>query len=743
MNSSANHLGERDAPSPTNDATKSRSSGGTSPFEFDDEASSRVAESIAGALALGDAVLLVSTPECRDAIGRALQKLAVDVEGAYQARQLLFRDANELSGNVRPAEPGDAQRFHAALGELVRETKTRWREHRLHAYVDFGELPRDPAQQAAAARLEELWSALARAERLCLIHAHTSDSFDPATAPSELERLRARVQSLEEELERHRQGERALRERQATLEKEAQVEREKLRQLFVQAPALVVILRGPNHVYDFVNAAAQRLLNSDDIVGRPLREVMPDLPPERLEVIDRVFRTGERYVADNLGSTRDWNRNGRPYERFFNVVYEPYRNASGRIEGVMSFGFEVTEQVLANRKIEAVIQELESANRTKDEFLATVSHELRTPLNAILGWVRMLRSGTLSTEKQARALETIDRNASAQAQLIEDLLDVSRIISGKLRLDVSAVEIATIVDEAIESVRPAATAKGLLLSQTVVPHVGPILGDPDRLRQVVWNLLTNAVKFTPKGGSVHVNVERNESSITVAVSDTGQGIPPEFVSHVFEQFRQADSTTTRKHGGLGLGLAIVRSLVELHGGSVRAESEGLGKGATFTVSLPISAVRSSGFERPPALRLVASSAFRAHGELTGVHVLVLDDEDDARNLLAEILSGCGARVSTASSVAQAMGLIESTRPDVIVSDIGMPGEDGYDFIRQLRALPASSGGRTPAVALTAYCRVEDRTKALAAGFNMHAPKPIEPAELIAGLASLAALFERN
>jgi signal transduction histidine kinase/ActR/RegA family two-component response regulator len=684
-----------------------------------------LAEFAATSIQAGHAVLLAVSPETQRAMLSAFRERYFAADAAESEGALAWIDAEEI---VRRAKDGHGGRddVRARLSGVVQQIRATRKLSTVRVWEESSALLRDAGLRA---HVVELWSELARRERLDLISLRDVPGLEPSSAHESGQRLSYPAAVLA----RAQSEERA--------EGAGRTERENLQKLLMQSPALIVITKGPDHVAEFVNSAAARLLGGEDLVGKPLREVLSERE-DRIQAIDHVYRSGERYVADNLSSVRDWNGNGCASERFFNVVYEPYRGPSAAIEGVMLFGFEVTEQVLANRKIESIVKELEVANRTKDEFLATVSHELRTPLNAILGWVKMLRSGSLSEDKRERALETIDRNASAQAQLIEDLLDVSRIISGKLRLDVRAVDVATVVEEALDSVRPAAAAKSVMLRRTLDPDAGPILGDPDRLRQVVWNLLTNAVKFTPKGGSVHVSLHKRDSAVHITVTDTGQGIPREFVDHVFEQFRQADSTTTRKHGGLGLGLTIVRSLVELHGGSVSAHSDGPGKGASFAVSLPISPVRSSSFERPPALSLVRTSEFRPQNELAGVHVLVVDDEDDARNLLAEILSEAGARVSTASSVASAMDFIARERPEVIVSDIGMPGQDGYDFIRQLRALPASAGGRTPAVALTAYCRVEDRTKALAAGFNMHATKPVEPTELIAGLASLAALFER-
>jgi signal transduction histidine kinase/CheY-like chemotaxis protein len=505
----------------------------------------------------------------------------------------------------------------------------------------------------------------------------------------------------------------------------------------MQSPALIAITRGPDHVYDFVNAASAEI-HQRDVVGKSVREVFPETADSRIAILDRVYRTGERHVAREIPEALAYGRDGRPHDRFFNIVYEPYRGPRGEIEGIMSFGFEVTEQILARRKVETIIEELENASRTKDEFLATVSHELRTPLTSILGWIRMLRSHTLPADRKERALETIERNARAQAQLIEDLLDVSRIISGKVRLDVSDVNLVAVLENAMEAVKPAATAKGVLLQYRIDPNAGGLIGDPDRLQQVVWNLLTNAVKFTPKGGSIEASVDRRDGAVEIAVRDTGQGIAPEFLPYVFERFRQADASTTRQHGGLGL--AIVRHLVELHGGVVSVRSDGVGEGATFLVSLPV-APSSCGAER---IRSVPSDSERAIAprELQGVHVLVVDDDPDARDLLAETLYGCRSVVSTAANVDEALRMVREKMPQLVVSDIGMPGRDGYDLIRQLRALPLELGGATPAVALTAYARVQDRTKALAAGFNMHVAKPVEPDELVAALVSLVPLITK-
>ncbi|MBV9867670.1 MAG: PAS domain S-box protein [Abitibacteriaceae bacterium] len=392
-------------------------------------------------------------------------------------------------------------------------------------------------------------------------------------------------------------------------------------------------------------------------------------------------------------------------------------------------------------------REAEAANRAKDEFLATLSHELRTPLNAILGWSRLLASGHLSATEAEAALKTIDRNAQAQAQLIEDILDVSRIVSGKLRLESRPVDLASVIEAAVDTARPAAEAKQIRLRRVVEASAITVLGDANRLQQVVWNLLSNAIKFTPQGGQVQVQLEREDAQAQIIVTDTGQGISAEFLPHVFDRFRQANSTSTRTHGGLGLGLAIVRHLVELHGGRALVDSPGLGKGSTFTVKLPLAVINQpanapvDGPERRSNKR--EKPGFFCPPALADLQVLIVDDEADSRDLLVSVLAQCGAKVQAVSSVAEAMQAVEQSPPDMIVSDIGMPNEDGYSFISKLRALPPERGGRTPAVALTAYARVEDRMRVLGAGFQMHVPKPVEPAELVAVLASLAAWRGKN
>jgi CheY-like chemotaxis protein len=386
----------------------------------------------------------------------------------------------------------------------------------------------------------------------------------------------------------------------------------------------------------------------------------------------------------------------------------------------------------------------EQASRAKDEFLSTLSHELRTPLNAIVGWSSLLLRGTMTPAQLPGALEAIERNARIQARLIEDLLELSRIEQGKLVLNVGPLEMVRVMEAAIDAVRPAADAKGVRLQPVLDSHA-TIIGDADRLQQVVWNLLTNAIKFTPRGGRVQVRLRRQASHVEIAVADDGQGIVPEFLPYVFDRFRQADASATRKTGGLGLGLSIVRQLVELHGGVVTASSDGTGRGATFVVRLPTAPLRvDMGRSTPsPSPGIPDVPTFECPAELRGLHVLVVDDEPETLSLLEFVIRQCDARVTTAERARDALALLEREPFDVLVSDVGMPEEDGHSFIRKVRMLRSSRGGRIPALALTAYARSEDRTAAFRAGFDMHLAKPIDPAELLVVMARLVSNHQRR
>jgi len=404
------------------------------------------------------------------------------------------------------------------------------------------------------------------------------------------------------------------------------------------------------------------------------------------------------------------------------------------------------ERLLANER--AARADAELANRLKDDFLATLSHELRTPLNAIMGWSQILRREHGDNADLHEGLETIERNAHLQAQLIEDLLDVSRIISGKLRLDVQRLDLAQVAEAARASVAPAAEARGVTLDPVDAADGTVISGDPARLQQIIWNLLSNSIKFTPRGGRVHVGLSRVASQVQVVVSDTGVGIAPQFVPHVFERFRQADASTRRSHGGLGLGLAIVKQLVELHGGTVSATSEGLGKGASFTVRLPVAAVQpaippdddlNDAARNAPDLPVSAPRDPRPPAQsLAGIRVLAVDDEADSRTLLRRVLKDFGADVAVASTAAEALELLKARPFDVLLSDIGMPDVDGFDLIREVRRLPPASGASIPAIALTAFARPEDRERVLRAGYQAHVGKPVDADELASTIRGAAA-----
>ncbi|HLM55511.1 MAG TPA: ATP-binding protein [Pyrinomonadaceae bacterium] len=394
---------------------------------------------------------------------------------------------------------------------------------------------------------------------------------------------------------------------------------------------------------------------------------------------------------------------------------------------------EEREKILLREQ--AARSEAEAANRLKDEFLATLSHELRTPLTAIVGWVGLLRAEEHDSQLVTEALATIERNARSQSQLIDDLLDVSRIISGKLLLDVKEADLSSVVADAIGVVRPAANAKGIEISYAPADGRALITGDAKRLQQIAWNLLSNAVKFTPEGGRVEVRVEREGARLRLVVRDTGRGIEQDFLPCVFDRFRQADSTTTRRHGGLGLGLAIVRHLAELHGATVGADSEGAGRGSTFSVSFPALAPRPCANEACRGGDAVKQRA--GLPTLSGLRVMVVEDEDDTRQMMSKVIERSGAEVVACASAGEALETLTRWKPDVLMSDIGMPGEDGYALIRKVRALSAESGGRVPAAALTAYAREEDSQRVLEAGFQMHVAKPVGLGELITKIADLA------
>jgi PAS domain S-box-containing protein len=518
-----------------------------------------------------------------------------------------------------------------------------------------------------------------------------------------------------------------------------------------------IIGKDLNSIITSWNQGAERIFgySAEEMIGTSIMRLIPLERQGEEEEILSCLKRGERFEHfETVRTTKE----GR--QLHISLTVSPIKDANGRVVGASKIARDITDRKLSEEALRkaqkaaeeanaerqrlleserAARSEAERASRMKDEFLATLSHELRTPLNAVLGWATALRAGHFLTEELEQGLETIERNARVQAQIIEDLLDMSRIISGKVRLDVQRVDLPAVVAEAIETVRVSASAKGVRLQTIIDPVNAPVTGDPNRLQQVFWNLLSNAIKFTPKGGRVQVLLERVDSHVEVSIIDTGEGISPEFLPYIFDRFQQADASTTRRHGGLGLGLAIVKQLVELHGGSVRVKSSGTGKGATFIVSLPLTVLhpleepweRVHPQSKPRDLPSIPAIS------LNNVSVLVIDDELDARNLLKLLLESAGAVVYLAQSAEQGMEHLLTKSVDVLICDIGMPDVDGYSLMRRIRALDDSQKSEVAAVALTAYARLEDRTEAMSAGFQNHLPKPVEPAELLAVVQSLA------
>jgi PAS domain S-box-containing protein len=491
------------------------------------------------------------------------------------------------------------------------------------------------------------------------------------------------------------------------------------------------------------NRGAERMFGytASEVIGQSVTILIPDDHIDEEPAIIARLRKGERIEHYETVRLR---KDGTFID--ISLTVSPIRDANNKVIGASKIARDISQRKQVEKTLleqseayERLYTEAQESSRLKEEFLATVSHELRTPLNAVLGWARILRAGRLKEAEVGKALETIERNARAQAQLIDDLLDVSRIITGKLRMDVRPIDPNGFIEAAIDAVKPAAEARGVRVQKIMDTGVVTVPGDPARLQQVIWNLLTNAIKYTPRGGWVQVRMERVDSHLQIVVADSGQGIPQEFLPYVFDRFRQVDQSTSRHHGGLGLGLALVRHLVELHGGSVAAASPGPDQGSTFTIVLPVVPIyrvdQAGARVHLTTQNLLPSAEYTAR--LDALKILIVDDEPDTQELLKTSLSECGADVTVAASVSEALGTFEVSVPDVVISDIGMPGEDGYDFIRRLRALPKESGGKVPAIALTAYARVEDRLRALRAGFQMHVPKPVELAELVTVVASVA------
>jgi len=742
-------------------------------YQADPSLSDSLARFIGDGLAAGEAGIVVATREHREELERRLRAEGVDLDAARAADAYVALDAEATLARIMRDGMPDPQRFADAIGPEVAHAARGGRGVRV-----FGEmvgLLLAGGDASAALRLEDLWNELRRTLAFRLFCAYPLERLDGHGLAHPIAEVCARHSRVIPAAARPADA----RERLGELE--AQVE--DLRRLHETSARLTSLLDLESVLREVLRAAmavqqaGRGLLSLGDPEGPGLRlGVHAGLDDEFLRHVEKIppgrGGCGTAYLERRRVVVEDTEAD---------PLYAPYREAARRAGfrschstplisghgdtiGVLSVLFEephrpsdreirlmdlyarIAADAIENARLHQRLQqelddrrrslvrehaaraEAETANRMKDEFLATVSHELRTPLNAILGWSHILRWGKPDEPTVARGVEVIERNAQTQAHLIEDILDASRVITGSLRLNRGPVDLANVINAATDSVRLGAEGKGIQLAVILDPAARHLVGDASRLQQVVWNLLSNAIKFTASGGRVEVRLERADGQAQIRVTDTGEGVAAEFLPFIFDRFRQADSTITRRHGGLGLGLAIVRNLVELHDGSVQAESAGEGYGSSFIVRLPLAA-RAEGADAGPA-------ADASRPALQGTQILVVDDDQDALDMLALVLTEAGAAVRTAASATEALALLRWIRPDVLVSDLAMPDEDGYSLIRNLRAIERESGRETPAVALTAYVRVQDRARAEAAGFNVFVEKPVDPHELIAVLAGI-------
>jgi signal transduction histidine kinase/CheY-like chemotaxis protein len=741
---------------------------------FEDEAHllDTLAPFIAAGLTAGEPGIVVAAPARRERLAGRLRAAGVDVDAARACGAYLELDAAETLARILADGVPDPDRFARVIGPIV-ETASRERPARV-----FGEMVGLLASRGslpAALRLEELWTALQRRHAFRLFCAYPLDRRDGVALAPAIVDICARHSSVLPGGTDHTEaaggrigaGElpvedlRRLHETTARLTGRRDVQ-SVLRELLdaammaLEARFGFLSLCDPAHpgLRPGVHAGLDEAFLASVEAIPPPAGAWGTAYAERRRVVVEDVETDAVCAAHREPARRAGVRachstpllaRGGEIVGVLSVMFAAPHRPSGREIRLLDLYARIAADSIDNARLHQRLQqelqdrreslarehraraEAERANRMKDEFLATVSHELRTPLNAILGWVHILRGGRTEEATVGRGLDVIERNAQTQAQLITDLLDASRVLAGGVRLGRGPVDLAAVVQAAVEAVRLAAETKAIQLDVTIDPGARRLRGDAGRLQQVMWNLLANAVKFTSPGGRVDVRVERADDRARVSVTDTGEGVALEFLPFIFDGFRQADSTITRRHGGLGLGLAIVRHLVELHGGTVEARSAGEGYGASFVVELPMATPGGDA----PGVREAGGPA------LPGVQILVVDDDQDALDLLTLVLTEAGAAVRTAGSTAEALALLRWIQPDVVISDLAMPDEDGYSLVRSLRAMERGRGRETPAVALTAYVRVQDRARAVAAGFDVFVEKPVDPGELVAVLAGIA------
>ncbi|HEY3319845.1 MAG TPA: PAS domain S-box protein [Planctomycetota bacterium] len=524
--------------------------------------------------------------------------------------------------------------------------------------------------------------------------------------------------AVKEDVTERRRAEEALRQSES-----------RLTEIIQRAPSFMAVMRGPDHIFELANNHYYEVVGRHDILGKKLVEALPEIAGTPYpQILDRVRQTGEPFIANDVSVMLARGAGGAMEEAWLDFVIQPLREPDGTIQRIFAHGVDLTERKLAEQALRRTADELAAASRRKDEFLAVVSHELRTPLTPILGWTQILRNTKADEKLLERGLDTINRNVRAQIRLVEDLLDVSRIVSGKVQIQLAPVGLAQVIEGAMEAVRTMAEGKQIHMKFVMEESVGPVLGDADRLQQIVWNLLSNAIKFNHDGGKVEIRLRRVGCEAELRVTDTGEGIDPAFVPNMFKRFSQSDSTYTRRHGGLGLGLSIVHELVLLHGGNVSVESKGRGEGSTFVVRLPATASSitvSSAVAQQAALEQAPYNT----GLLKGKRLLIVDDDKDTLEYLATLLQSMGAELIMAMSAKEALQKAAERPPDILITDIGMPDTDGYELLREMRR----QGIQVPAIALTAFARAEDRKRALDEGFLRHFAKPCNPGELCRAL----------